>query len=77
MGVGSTSGFASYSDSGKSVGKYFKTAAFVIVEVNVGIALFSPTAGKRRETLQDRSICNYGTAWEDLASYDAVKLRCP
>lgn len=44
MQGGSASGFASYSDSRRSVGKYFKTTASVTIEVNVGISLFSPIA---------------------------------
>ena len=61
---------------GKSVGKYFKTAASVIVEVDVGIYLLSPTVEKRRERRQDRSICNYATTCEDLASRNAVGFCC-
>jgi hypothetical protein len=65
-GTWSTSGFVSLVRQRESVGKRFKTAATVIVEVDVGICFFSPTAGKCRETLQDRSNCDCEGQRRDL-----------
>ena len=73
--VGSSSGIASYSDSGNSVGKRIKTATSVAEDVNVGISFLSPTFSKRRERLQHRSICNFGMARENLAGRNGVTLH--
>lgn len=73
--VGSTSGNASYSDSGNSVGKRIKTATSVAEDVNVGISFLSPTFSKRRERLQRRSICNFGMARDNFAGRNRVTLH--